>query len=91
MVDRSIAPALSWEPLVTRRPCIYLNVDAFSRRIVGWRVASNMRTEVVLDALEMARRSRGSRRLAGLVAHSDAEALNRLLQSSQQAGVATTP
>ncbi|MCQ3808389.1 MAG: DDE-type integrase/transposase/recombinase, partial [Acidimicrobiia bacterium] len=29
--------------------------DAFSRRIVGWRVASNMKTQMVLDALEMAR------------------------------------
>ncbi len=47
-------------------------VDAFSRRIVGWRVASNMKTDMVLDALEMARRSRGGRRLAGLVAHADA-------------------
>jgi len=47
-------------------------VDAFSRRIVGWRVASNMKTDMVLDALEMARRSRGGRRLIGLVTHSDA-------------------
>lgn len=47
-------------------------VDAFSRRIVGWRVASNMKTEMVLDALEMARRSRGGRRLVGLIAHADA-------------------
>lgn len=47
-------------------------VDAFSRRIVGWRVASNMRTDMVLDALEMARGSRGARRLVGLVTHSDA-------------------
>ena len=47
-------------------------VDAFSRRIVGWRLASNMRTEMVLDALEMARRSRGGHRLVGLVTHSDA-------------------
>jgi putative transposase len=31
-----------------------------------------MRTEMVLDALEMARLSRGGRRLVGLVAHSDA-------------------
>ena len=46
-------------------------VDAFSRMIVGWRVAANMRTGMVLDALEMARRSRGTR-LEGLVAHSDA-------------------
>lgn len=47
-------------------------VDAFSRRIVGWRVAANMKTDMVLDALEMARSSRGARRLVGLVAHADA-------------------
>lgn len=46
-------------------------VDAFSRMIVGWRVAAHMRTTMVLDALEMARASRGTH-LAGLVAHSDA-------------------
>jgi putative transposase len=46
-------------------------VDAFSRMIVGWRVATTMRTEMVLDALEMARWSRGIR-LDGLIAHSDA-------------------
>ena len=46
-------------------------VDAFSRMIVGWRVAAHMRTDMVLDALEMARGSRGAR-LEGLVAHSDA-------------------
>ncbi len=47
-------------------------VDAFSRRIVGWTVASNMRTDMVLGALEMARRTRGVRRLVGLITHSDA-------------------
>jgi putative transposase len=46
-------------------------VDAFSRLIVGWRVAAHMRTDMVLDALEMARWSRGTQ-LEGLVAHSDA-------------------
>ena len=39
--------------------------------IVGWRVASHMRTTMVLDALEMARWSRGTR-LEGLRCHSDA-------------------
>lgn len=34
-------------------------VDACSRMIVGWRVASHMRTPMVLDAIEMARWSRG--------------------------------
>ena len=46
-------------------------VDAFSRMIVGWRVASHMRTSMVLDAMEMARWSRGTR-LEGLRCHSDA-------------------
>ena len=29
-------------------------IDVFARRIVGWRVASSMRTDLVLDALEQA-------------------------------------
>ena len=45
-------------------------VDAFSRRIVGWRVAASLRAELALDALEMALWARG-RDLAGLVHHSD--------------------
>ena len=35
-------------------------IDAYSRMIVGWRVASHMRTTMVLDAIEMARDSRGT-------------------------------
>jgi len=46
-------------------------IDACSRMIVGWRVASHMRTAMVLDAIEMARWSRGTQ-LAGLRCHSDA-------------------
>jgi putative transposase len=45
--------------------------DVFSRTIVGWRVASNMRTDMVLESIEMARWSRGQR-LDGLICHSDA-------------------
>ena len=56
--------------------------DAFSRRIVGWRVATHMRTAMVLDALEMARWSRGTR-LEGLVTHSDAGSQLRFKGSSQ--------
>jgi putative transposase len=46
-------------------------IDAFSRAIVGWKAATTMRTDLVLDALEMAIWARG-RDLKGLVAHSDA-------------------
>jgi putative transposase len=58
-------------------------VDAFSRRIVGWRVAANMKTEMVLDALEMARACRGNHRLIGLVTHSDAGSQGGFNRSSQ--------
>ena len=29
-------------------------IDAFSRRIVGWRVSSSLRSDLALDALEQA-------------------------------------
>ncbi len=63
---------LTYVPTRSGMAYVCFIVDAFSRRIVGWRVATNMKTDMVLDALEMARLSRGGRRLIGLVAHSDA-------------------
>jgi putative transposase len=50
-------------------------IDAYSRRILGWRAATSMRTSLVLDALEQAlwaRRRDGRGSLAGLVHHTDA-------------------
>lgn len=44
-------------------------IDVFSRRIVGWRAASSLRSDLVLDALEQALYAR--RPQAGLVHHSD--------------------
>jgi len=48
--------------------------DVYSRRIVGWRTASSMPTELPLDALEMAlwTRARTGDVVDGLVHHSDA-------------------
>jgi putative transposase len=44
-------------------------LDCYSRKIVGWQIATHMRTELVMDALEMAN---GLRRPdGGLIAHSD--------------------
>ena len=74
---------LTYVPTRAAMAYVCFIVDAFSRRIVGWRVASHMRTEMVLDALEMARRSRGGRRLVGLVAHSDAGSQGGFNWSSQ--------
>jgi putative transposase len=45
--------------LRTRNGFLYLAfvLDCYSRRIVGWQLATHMRTELVLDALEMAKRN----------------------------------
>lgn len=51
--------------------------DVFSRRIVGWRAATRMTTDLVLDTLEHAiwtRSSAGIDDLTGLVHHTDAGA-----------------
>jgi putative transposase len=50
-------------------------IDAYSRRILGWRAATSMRTALVLDALEHAvwtRLQQGVDELGELVHHSDA-------------------
>jgi putative transposase len=44
-------------------------IDAFSRRIVGWRASRSMRSDLALDALEQALYDRDTD--AGLIHHSD--------------------
>ncbi len=46
-------------------------IDAFARRIVGWRVSRTAHASFVLDALEQALHERRPLRGAGLVHHSD--------------------
>jgi len=46
-------------------------IDAFSRRVVGWQLASHMRTDLVLDTLRMALGQRGPGADFELVAHTD--------------------
>ncbi len=78
LVDRRFdreGPNRLWVADITYLPTwegwLYLAAvqDAFSRRIVGWAMAEHMRSELVVEALEMAvhRRRPG----AGLVHHSD--------------------
>jgi putative transposase len=84
LVDRNfnpLAPNRLWVADFTYVPTwagvVYVAfiLDAFSRRILGWRAAMNMHTALVLDALEMAiwTRARGGvTDLTGLVHHNDA-------------------
>jgi transposase InsO family protein len=56
---------------VTWRGFVYVAfiIDVFSRKIVGWRVSSSLRSDLALDALEQAIQDRT--RLGELVHHSD--------------------
>jgi putative transposase len=47
-------------------------IDVYSRRIVGWQLASHMRTDLVLDALRMALGTRQPGADFTLITHSDA-------------------
>ena len=86
LVDRDFSaerPNTLWVADITYIPTwagfLYLAVvlDAFSRRIVGWSMATTLHTQVVLDALDMAL---GQRRPSGVIHHSD--------QGSQYASIA---
>jgi putative transposase len=68
------APDRLWVADITYVPTwagfLYLAVvlDAFSRRVVGWSMATHLKTELVLDALEMAL---WRRRPEAVIHHSD--------------------
>jgi putative transposase len=67
--DFSYVP--TWEGMVY----VAFVFDVFSRRILGWRAATSMTTDLVLDTLDMAlwtRRKDGQTDLSGLVHHTDA-------------------
>lgn len=77
LVDRQFiatAPNQIWVADITYVPTwvgfLYLAVvlDVFSRRIVGWSMANHLRTELVVDALNMAV---GQRQPATVIHHSD--------------------
>ena len=71
-------------------------IDAYARRILGWRTATTMTTDIVLDAVEQAiwTRSRsGVTNLAGLVHHNDRGSQYTSIRFSErlaQAGIAAS-
>jgi transposase InsO family protein len=59
-------------------------IDAYARRIVGWRVSRSAHAGFVLDALEQALHDRRPVSGSGLVHHSDRGVQSGLKGSSQQ-------
>jgi putative transposase len=81
LVERDFSatePDRLWVCDLTRLRCwdgvLYLAfvIDVFSRRVVGWQLATHMRTTLVLDALRMALTHRRPGAEVRLVVHSDA-------------------
>jgi putative transposase len=73
--DRLWVADFTYVPTWTGMVYVAFVIDAYSRRILGWRAAASMRTALVLDALEQAlwaRRRDGRGSLAGLICHNDA-------------------
>jgi transposase InsO family protein len=68
---------------------VALVIDAFSRFIVGWQASRSLRTDLALDALEMAIWRRQAQ-LDGLVHHSDRGSQRRFRGSSQRRLVGST-
>jgi len=59
--------------VATWRGFIYVAfvIDAFARRIVGWRISSSLRSDIALDALEQALYDRRIAEESDLIHHSD--------------------
>jgi putative transposase len=66
-------------------------IDVYSRRILGWRAATSMKTALVLDALEMAiwaRGRRGATDLTGLIHRHDAGSQNTSIACTERLATA---
>ena len=73
--DRLWVADFTYVPTWTGMVYVAFVIDAYSRRILGWRAARSMKTALVLDALEQAlwtRQRGGTGDLAGLIHHTDA-------------------
>lgn len=80
LVDRDFtahAPNVKWVADITYVPThqgfvhVALVIDVFSRMIVGWAIEPHLRTELTLQALELALWRRRGHDLHGLIHHSD--------------------
>lgn len=78
---RPLAPNTLWVAdftyVSTQSGWVYVAfvIDAYARRILGWKASTSMTTDLVLDAINQAiftRRREGVKDLSGLVHHNDA-------------------
>ena len=71
--------------------CSAFVLDVYSRMIVRWQLATHMRTDLPLEALEMALWRRGIKKGSGLIHHSDRGSQGEFNRSSQHlCGVLTS-
>jgi putative transposase len=63
-------------------------VDVFSRFIVGWQISTSLRSDLAIDALEMAVYSRNGRDLSNVIHHSDRGVQYLSIRYSERLGAA---
>ncbi|GGZ97356.1 transposase [Streptomyces subrutilus] len=69
-VNRKYVGDITYLPVSGSKPLYLATVIALaSRRLAGWAIADHMRTELVIDALTAAERTRGN--LSGAIMHTD--------------------
>jgi len=94
LVDRDFsatAPNQLWVAdltyVKTHSGCFYAAfiIDVFSRMVVGWQISESLRSDLAIDALEMAvwNRTRAGHVLNGLIHHNDRGVQARIKESSQ--------
>jgi putative transposase len=66
--DRLRVADMTYIPTCSDRLYLTMVLDVYSRKVVGWAMDTNMRTELILDALQMAVTQRQPR---GAIQHSD--------------------
>ena len=82
-------PDRLWVADITEHPAgegkVYVAVvlDAWSRRVIGWSIADHLRTELVVNALDMACWRRKPQPASGLIHHADHGTQGGFKRSSQ--------
>ncbi len=68
--------------------CVAFIIDVFSRFIVGWQISTSLRSDLAIDALEMAIYSHNGRDLSKVIHHSDRDVQYLSIRYSERLGAA---
>ena len=76
---KSLRPTRPFLPTLTGFLYFAVVLDAWSRRVVGWAFSTDLKTRVVLDALDMALETR---KPDNVIHHSDSQRISTSLRAA---------